>query len=247
MNIVLFSEHELGRNLTRRDERTIHLVKVLHKKPGDYFEAGILGGNRGTGKIEKINFDGSIFVSLTVDDPPPEKLKIRAGFALVRQIQIRRILKDLTNIGISHIDIFGTDMGEKSYKDTKLFTDGGAQEAIIEGLSQARDSILPELSIYENIDEWLAKKPWQESTSNKSPFLCVLDNIRPEGSFFNTTSINRNCVFAVGPERGFTDRERKLFEQAGFLRLSMGNRALRTELACTAAAVLAMEKMHGLI
>jgi len=64
VNIILFEEHELGHNLPRRDERTIHLLKVLHKKAGDEFSAGILGGNKGTGKIEKINFDGSIFVTV---------------------------------------------------------------------------------------------------------------------------------------------------------------------------------------
>jgi 16S rRNA U1498 N3-methylase RsmE len=37
-------------------------------------------------------------------------------------------------------------------------------------------------------------------------------------------------------------RERDLLEAAGFLRLSLGSRALRTETACVAAAILAMEK-----
>jgi len=37
-----------------------------------------------------------------------------------------------------------------------------------------------------------------------------------------------------------------LVEKAGFLRLSMGSRALRTETACVAAAVLALEKIGAL-
>jgi RsmE family RNA methyltransferase len=49
-------------------------------------------------------------------------------------------------------------------------------------------------------------------------------------------------VLLVGPERGWSDRERRLLEEAGFLRLSMGQRALRTEAACTAMTVLALEK-----
>jgi RsmE family RNA methyltransferase len=50
-------------------------------------------------------------------------------------------------------------------------------------------------------------------------------------------------VLAVGCERGWSDRERDKLEEAGFLRLSMGKRALRTETACVAAAVLALEKI----
>jgi hypothetical protein len=44
MNLILFETHELGKPLPRRDGRTIHLLKVLHKKTGDGFDAGILGG-----------------------------------------------------------------------------------------------------------------------------------------------------------------------------------------------------------
>jgi 16S rRNA U1498 N3-methylase RsmE len=37
-----------------------------------------------------------------------------------------------------------------------------------------------------------------------------------------------------------------MFEKAGFSRLSMGSRALRTETACIAAAAFAMEKTEGI-
>jgi RsmE family RNA methyltransferase len=50
-------------------------------------------------------------------------------------------------------------------------------------------------------------------------------------------------VIAAASERGWSDRERDLLEAAGFLRLSLGKRALRTETACVAAAALAMEKI----
>jgi RsmE family RNA methyltransferase len=53
-------------------------------------------------------------------------------------------------------------------------------------------------------------------------------------------------ILAIGSERGWTDHERGLLEEAGFLRLSLGSRALRTETACIAAAVLAIEKIGEL-
>ena len=53
-------------------------------------------------------------------------------------------------------------------------------------------------------------------------------------------------VIAVGSERGWTDRERDLLSAAGFIRLSMGKRAMRTETAALAAAILGMEKIGEL-
>jgi 16S rRNA (uracil1498-N3)-methyltransferase len=244
VNIILFEEHELGRSLPRRDERTIHLLKVLHKKPGDEFEAGVLGGKRGTGRIEKINLDGSVFVTLYVTDPPPPRLKLRMAVSFVRPIQLRRIFRDLSSIGVSAIDLVGTDMGEKSYRDTKLLLDGGAQAALVEGAVQARDTRIPEIKIYDNIDSWLKAYPWEKTDNSRIPQLIAADNVRPEGSFFNLSVTTRPIVVAVGPERGWSDRERDLFEKAGFLRLSIGERSLRTETACTAAAALAMEKIE---
>jgi RsmE family RNA methyltransferase len=245
VNIILFEEHELGHNLPRRDERTIHLLKVLHKKCGDTFEAGILGGMRGTGKIEKINFDGSIFVTVHAAEPPPEKMRLRMAVAFVRPIQMRRIFRDLSNIGVYAIDIIGSDLGEKSYRDTKLLVDGGAQASLVEGAVQARDTRIPDLKEYGRLEKWLEERPWEKTGSKRVPMLLVMDNVRPEGSLFHVSVTSRPLVIAIGPERGWSDRERDLFEHSGFLRMSMGERPLRTETACVAAAALAMEKISG--
>ena len=242
MNIILFEEHELGHSLSRRDERTIHLLKVLHKKTGDVFEAGIVGGLRGTGKIEKINFDGSVFVTVQATEPPPLRMRLKMAVAFVRPIQLKRIFRDLSNMGVSSIDLIGSDLGEKSYRDTKLLNDGGARAALIEGAVQARDTRIPTIEVYDNLEKWLEVRPWESKDSRRIPLLMVMDNVRAEGSFFHVSQTSRPAVIAIGPERGWSERERECFEKAGFMRLSMGNRALRTETACVAAATLAMEK-----
>jgi len=249
VNIILLEDHELGRNLSRWDERTKHLLKVLHKKPGDEFEAGIIGGLRGTGKIEKINIDGSVFVTVQAAEEPPPKFRLRAAVAFARPIQLRRIFRDLCSMGISAIDIFGTDLGEKSYRDTKLFNDGGSRAALVEGAVQARDTKLPPITVYDHLEKWLAGRPWEGADSPSStriPLLIAMDNVRPEGSLFHMTATSRPAVIAIGPERGWSERERDLFEKAGFTRLSMGSRPLRTETACIAASILAIEKTENI-
>jgi RsmE family RNA methyltransferase len=253
VNIILFEPTEIGKPLPRRDERAVHLLKVLHKNIGDSFDAGVIGGNLGVGLIEAVRLDGVVF-SLDVKESPPPRLPICVSVGFPRPIQLRRLLRDLSNLGVEAIDLVGTDMGEKSYRNTKLLTDGGSRMALVEGAAQARDTRLPFLSAYAALDEWLADRPWDKArdtltsasgrdrSSRINPILIAADNVRPEGSFTLLNTMGHPVVVAVGSERGWSDRERDELESAGFLRLSMGNRALRTETACIAAVVLAMEK-----
>ena len=259
MNIILFDSSEIGKPLARRDERTLHLLKVLHKKAGDSFEAGILNGNLGIGRIDSIRFDGSILYSLDLKEEPPPRCPVRLAVGFPRPIQIRRLLRDLSNLGLEAVDLMGTDLGEKSYRETKLLSDGGAASALVEGAVQARDTRLPVLSAYPSLDNWLAERPWEKPPAagskvsgdrwgayegvSKRPLLIALDNVRPEGSLALLSALGHSMVLAVGAERGWTDRERGELQNAGFLRLSMGKRALRTETACVAAAVIAMDKI----
>ena len=270
MNIILFDPSEIGKPLPRRDERTLHLLKVLHKKAGDSFEAGILGGFLGQGFIDAIRLDGSILYSLDLKEDPPPRCPIRMAVGFPRPIQIRRLLRDLSNLGLEAVDLVSTELGEKSYRETKLLTDGGAKEALMEGAVQARDTRLPVLSTYSCLKDWLKERPWDKSHSpeesasgtnlfsekktrlvwgayggnaSQSPLLIALDNVRSEGSLALLSALGQSVVLAVGAERGWSDSERDELEKAGFLRLAMGKRALRTETACVAAAVLAMEKI----
>lgn len=249
MNLILFEPRDLGKALPRRDPRTLHLLKVLRKKTGDSFEAGILGGSRGTGRIEKINLDGSILVSLRVDEAPLPRLPLRVAVGFPRPIQLRRLLRDLSNLGIEAVDLLGTELGEKSYRDTKLLHDGGAKEALIEGAIQSRDTVIPELAVFACLEDWLRERPWDKMAAGSSrplPLLVAADNVRPEGAMARLSPMRGPMVLAVGAERGWSDRERDALEAAGFSRLSLGSRALRTETACVAAAVLALEKIGEL-
>lgn len=253
MNIILFEPHEVGRPLPRRDERTLHLVKVLHKKYGDTFEAGVLGGNRGTGRIESIKLDGSLTYSLDLREEAPKRFPVYVAVGFARPIQIRRILRDLANMGVFAVDLIGTELGEKSYMETKLLSDGGARAAMIEGAVQARDTGIPVLGAFNTLEEWLQERPWDKPREGRklsplriSPILIAADNIRPEGAMANLSAMGQAVVLAIGSERGWSDTEREKLEKAGFLRLSLGERALRTETACAAAAILALEKIGAL-
>lgn len=270
MNLILFKNEELGKPLPKRDERTIHLVKVLHKAAGDTFDAGLLHGPVGQGRIVAIEADGAIRVALQLDRPAPQRYPLRVAVGFPRPIQLRRLLRDLSSLGVAHIDLLATELGEKSYQDTTLLTDGGAEQALIEGAIQSRDTTLPVLATYPSLQAWLSARPWDErpvlaadgrpdgsiqklQDLHPEHFIqcsCLLlapDNVRPQGAMADLPCIpGAAAVLVIGSERGWSDSERAQLETAGFLRLSMGSRALRTETACVAAAILALEKISAL-
>lgn len=243
MNIILFTPEELpvaGPRvvLGRRDERNTHLRKVLRKGPGDSFEAGVIGGLRGHGRIAAIDAEGTISLELFLNDPAPRKAPLVMAVGFPRPIQLRRLLRDLCSMGVSGIDLLHSDLGDKSYRDTKLLEDGGAQAALVEGLVQARDTVLPTLAKWGSLAAWL-----DEQSADTTVFAC--DNA-PGAVPFHRALAERNparIAVLIGSERGWSAAERALLDTRGVVRASMGERALRTECAAIAAAGLALAQL----
>jgi RsmE family RNA methyltransferase len=248
LNLILFDTKELQMRdgvfyveMPPHDSRVVHLLKTLHKTIGGSFTAGLMGGNRGEGTI--VSVAAPFAVTLILNEPPLPRLPVCLGVGFARPIQLRRILREGANFGLESVDIFGTSLGEKSYRNTTLLEDGGAYQAMLEGAIEARDTRLPAVHAYDRVDLWL-------SAPFRPGLRIALDNENPAGSFFDTTAsfaaaAKTGFTLAVGSERGWSDRERMLLESAGFTRLSIGNRALRTETACIAAVVLAMGHLWG--
>jgi RsmE family RNA methyltransferase len=63
---------------------------------------------------------------------------------------------------------------------------------------------------------------------------------RSIADLFRETGRLSGAIIAIGSERGWSERERALFQERGWTALSLGSRALRTETACVAAAALCL-------
>ena len=242
MNLMLFEPGEIGQTIPKGDERNTHLRKVLGKGPGDSFDAGILGGNRGRGRIESLAPDGSISVSLDCHTPPPPKAPLVLAVGFPRPIQLRRLLRELCSMGIAGLDLISTELGEKSYRDTKLLVDGGAQAALKEGLIQARDTIPPALACWPSLAAWLEGRTGGEEGKLSSASILAFDNA--PGALSVQEALEgtggEKLALLIGSERGWSPAERKLLDSRAIVRAQMGERALRTECASIAAASLAL-------
>ncbi|MBQ7905778.1 MAG: 16S rRNA (uracil(1498)-N(3))-methyltransferase [Spirochaetaceae bacterium] len=246
MNIVLFENSEINLPLSIDDNRAKHIIQILHKKEGEFFDAGIIGGKAGKAKILKIDETGLNFeFTEETDGKSLYPLSMIIGFP--RPIQLKRLFRDMAGLGTESIHLTGTELGEKSYMQSNIVEKGTAYNLLKEGTIQAKSTHIPELILHQNLSECVEKI--LKTNYSEKTILIALDNVQSKISLtdfldkFNKNLENYKIFAAIGSERGWTDKERNLLVQKGFTLCSMGTRVLRTETASTVAASIILSKM----
>jgi len=254
MNICLFSPDEINSPLSIKDERGEHIIKVLHKKTGDTFTAGIIGGSSGTATIQSISDTISFTFTPEGDGKPLTNLKMIIGFP--RPIQLKRLLRDIAALGVKEVHLTGTELGEKSYMQSNLVERGTAYKMLLDGTVQAGSTHVPELFLHTNLRECINYLEDNASKEHSHHILrLALDNVNPKCSLsaamtdlpcmqcVSPCSEGKSVFAAIGSERGWTDKERKMLEDYGYIRCGMGNRIMRTETAATVAGSIILNKL----
>ena len=240
MNICLFEKSQIDLPLSFDDERGAHILNVLHKKQGDDFTAGIIGGQSGVATITRIDETArQIFFEFkpTGDGKPLNPLKMIIGFP--RPIQLKRLLRDIAALGISEVHLTGTELGEKSYMQSDLAQPEAAWKLLREGTVQAGSTHVPAVFVHTTLQETLGSL-----NLSKDEQLICLDNVNPACPLGEVQfSADVPVIAAIGSERGWTDKERSLLEQSGFIRCGMGSRIMRTETAATVAGAIILNSM----
>ncbi len=248
MNICLFTQEEITKPLSKKDERGEHIIKILHKKAGDTFTAGILGGQSGTATINKIDDEGIFFTfEPSGNGKPLNPLKMIIGFP--RPIQLKRLLRDIAALGVCEVHLTGTELGEKSYMQSTLVEKGNAYKMLYDGTVQAGSTFVPELFLHKTLSECLSfldgKSSIRLALDNKNPAMRLQAALEQKVSASSGKEQNQ-IIAAIGSERGWTDKERSLLEANGFIRCGMGERIMRTETAATVAGSIILNYMECL-
>jgi RsmE family RNA methyltransferase len=239
MNICLFSHDEINLPLSIKDPRGQHLIKVLHKKAGDSFACGEIGGMAGTAEIVKIENE-QIEFSFTPQTDGKKLFPLSMIIGFPRPIQLKRLLRDMAALGVECVHLCATELTEKSYLDSDLAKTNAGYQMLLDGTVQAGSTHVPQLVIHKSLKECLEK-------IDKNCSLYALDNVNPVSSLMQEIQkAPEKAVAAIGSERGWTDRERKMLVESGFVLLGMGNRIMRTETAATVSASLILGAMGKL-
>ena len=236
VNLILFDPGETHTPLPRTDPRASHVLEVLRRKEGETFDVGLMDGPRGKGTVVAIQAD-SIQLEFTWGLPPPELDPIQLIIGLPRPQTARKILQEVTALGVSAVHFVTTERGEASYAQSTLWKSGEWRRHVIAGAEQAFCTRLPRITFGRSLPAVLAEV---ESGCQR----VALDNYEASQAFSALSfPIGSAAALALGSERGWTVKERDLLRKQAFLFAHLGQRVLRTETAAVAALVLLRAKL----
>lgn len=226
MNLLLLLAEEVdsaGRcRLTGR--RRAHAEEVLGVAAGDRLRVGVVGGAVGEGRVISLDSE-ALTLEVSLDAAPPPRPGIDLLLALPRPKALKRILPVLSQLGVDRVVLCNAARVEKSYFSSPTLTAEVVRQTLLEGLEQARDTVLPEVLIRERF------RPFVEDELDglfPGPGRRLLLHPAAPRPLPARPAPGRTLL-AVGPEGGWVPFEVELLGRLGFESVSLGPRILRTE------------------
>lgn len=248
MNIILLKPGEIDRNhAVLGDYRAEHIIKILRSNVGDRVTVGIINGKTGYAVLEEIDrkrpFQVKLF--LTIEEDPPLPASIDVLLALPRPIVFKRIIHQLTSLGIGHVYVTNAAKVEKSYWESTIVTEDGWQDYVITGLEQAVDTRVVEFSFHRGF------KPFMLETipAIRARYEHMVVAHPGSGTYISDIfdAGTGSTLVAIGPEGGWNEYEMDVMNKQGFLDFNIGTRILKVETAVAAihAQVSLLQVMAG--
>jgi RsmE family RNA methyltransferase len=231
VNLLIVERGELAADeVTLRDARATHVRDVLKAVPGQCLRVGLLDGPLGTATVLE---SGAAAVTLrcafAAEAPPRPRVDLL--LALPRPKVMRRLWAQLAAMGVGRIILTNAARVERHYFDTHVLTPDCYRPLLIEGLQQARDTRLPEVSIHRQF-RVLVEDQLDGLTDAATRIVADPRASQPVPAAAGAAA--GRVLLAVGPEGGWNDFELRLLEARGFQAAAMGARRLRVDTACIA-------------
>ena len=254
MNLILIEPGELAASGDVRvtGARARHIVEVLRATEGGSVRVGLIEGAPGTATVRKIGGD-EVRLHCIFERETPPRPRVDLLLALPRPKVMRRLWAQLSALGVGRILLTNADKVERHYFDTHWLAPETYRPLLIEGLQQARDTRLPEVTIHRQfrvlIEDQLGAPAAGEvrviaDPGAHDPMREVLKARLEAASVNDHGSVARpRLLIAIGPEGGWNEFERQLLAGHGFHPVSMGARTLRSDTACVALLALAHEAL----
>jgi len=214
------------------EEQVTHIKEVLKSKVGDTLSIGEMGGYIGKATIAEINSNEVLLTDITLDKKPPAKLDLTVILALPRPKVLRRLIMDMTSLGVNKLIIVNSYRTQKSYWQSPLLN--RIDEFVFEGLQQAIDTVPLEVELQKRFkpfveDDFPALKEQGHAVIahpySSQSWKAYLDGLKSKNSHENSMP----KVLCIGAEGGWIDYEVDLLCKHGCTSVSLGARILRTE------------------
>jgi RsmE family RNA methyltransferase len=235
MNIILAEPGEVDvRRLTLTDHRAKHIVKVLQAEVGDRVRVGLIGGAMGSGTISAIRKKFPFFVEMELDlcDQPKALPFLDLILALPRPIMLKRILSQVTALGVGTIHLINANRVEKSFWEAGILQREEYHSHLLHGLEQAVDTRLPGIQLHPQFKPFVEDFIPSFAGNYRHLLLAHPTGGRLLGDVIDSGS--GRIALAVGPEGGWVDYEVKKIQEQGFCCCTIGERILKVETAVIA-------------
>jgi len=235
MNLLLLDKEEVqDARVTLRDHRAKHIIKILHCDVGDSVRTGVIDGDMGSGQILRIEKKYPFLVELVLTLCPTtvKKPVLDLLLALPRPIMLKRVLSQVTALGVGQIYIINAGRVEKSFWNSSMLDPEECRQHLLRGLEQAMDTRLPDISFYRHFRSFTEGK-FPEIAQNYCHLLMAHPKAEKSLSALVENSAGR-MLYAIGPEGGWLDFELECFKKAGMQAFSLGNRILKVDTAAVA-------------
>lgn len=208
-----------------------HIHKVLGLQVGDSLKIGQLGGKLGSAIIDDMTPTAIQLREVQLTLAPPNKLDLTVVLALPRPKVLRRLIMDMTALGVAHIILINSYRSQKSYWQSPML--GRLDEFVLEGLQQAVDTIAPSITLEKRFKPFVEDKLPRLLTDIDGQAIVA----HPYGALSLSTYLQRASIASlpkmvfIGSEGGWIDYEIELLATQGCQALTIGSRILRTEAA----------------
>ncbi len=236
MNLILITPKELDAAGRARlsDARAEHIRNVLRAEAGKTLRIGLLNGPFGTGTLETVSSD-EVVLACEFEAETPPRPSIDLLLAMPRPKVLKRLWAQFAALGVGRIFITNAEKVERYYFDTHILDPDFYNARLIEGLQQARDTRLPEVTIIKSLKQFLENEPFptigKKGLADPSGTQNIFQTLEKPGEKFPRVG---KTLLAVGPEGGWMPYELEMFKAHGFEVFNMGPRILRTDTACVA-------------
>jgi RsmE family RNA methyltransferase len=238
MNLILLEPDEAkGDGQVRlTDARAAHIRSVLRATSGQSIRVGILDGPLGTGVVTMVT-DEAVTLACAFEATVPAPPLVDLLLAVPRPKVLRRLWAQLAALGVARIVLTNAERVERNYFDTHLLEPAHYRPLLVEGLQQARDTRVPQVTVH---------RQFRVLVEDALDVLCPArvrivahpgDDAAPISRSVGTRPDDR-VALAVGPEGGWNAFERDLLASRGFVPVGMGPRVLRSDTACVALLAL---------
>ncbi len=208
-----------------------HLTRVLRVEAGQKFE---ISDNRNVylAEVQAARKDLVSFAILQQIDIPAPSLRLHLFAALIKFERFEWMLEKATELGVERVTPVETERSEKGLGQAAAKRLPRWNRIAREASEQSRRARLPEIA---------SLLPFEEVLRAQASFRYVLEeaDARPIlAALPAKPGAGDEVALLVGPEGGWTDRERAAIQASGWTAVSLGKNILRAETAAIAALAI---------